>query len=1626
MQLRESEKIQSHRAKRFIFYYPYCETVLDSRTLSADLNIICDKLPIKRPIVYSRGANAQKGFVKKDTDNYEHAQLAADNCCMYFLYGVVSVTGHRCVVATSGPDKVYEVDDWIPANDRAREVAAEIEIEKEDHYYCPHCKKDFIILMHPDTLEYDYGNVIVQTVTKPIVFEGDVLMPIFIPHNWKRIELKKSVIAFSPEAWKAMSWHWEMEVAVGQLVAPHRRLGYDLPNMGPSEKDVDRLIRIAGCCGGKLETVDNTGGMIMAYFEKLIGRKGTLLTARFQLLGFPFLDGLCLERWTWVNSYNDRAQVWTTKNFPIHEPLIVAFTTRKGLQFANFGAPIEDQHVVRGLLCGTDNTHHAVLFGIVGKYGGQDYSIYHYKAVQLIAKYQGRSVMTDQDMILANGTLPVAIDPETDTYFLIQPAAATTFIPSNLYYAWATTTTDAWGAVMNTATTMEETSRAKMAEYCIIINALASEGELLKLSENDSASGSIGLSHRKCTHHQCCAEACAEQKKGKLTRKSKLNVSTAVLRTKIGGGKPLENTTSGDHQDPSPTPANASTVNTSPSEPEQPRKDNPQQKTPKQPNKPGKPLPDKDGFVVVEPKKGSPKGESSTPSDKSSEPCSSGLSTAFKELSAAISQWQKENKDVETGVNILNSFVDKYKIDMTRQTSATRKLRNYYGIVRHISKKETKPSKPRESKTSQPRNLQKQGTEDSSSRNNYQSHALATLSRQLNNLERSMQLTEEKMDMLTKAYKSSNKDSSSTSTQQKGKTSTALQNPSMQCQESSTVQQTFQHLIDQSVNLSVDKLSILCATLPALTTGHLNTDESICRSSHSLIKEVCTQAREPQVSSPSSLSQDSPQSPTSSGNISQKEEVNRELTSPEKRSLDTQSWTFSRYFETESESESEYESTPEPLVEEEVVQPQPKAPTGSPSIPAPLRSEGTWSQPGSYLDTIKSLESDKPVDSTKQELIDTALARLEAMHCAKAKYIGWRNNRDGTLTMYFRIGGDGTCPSITQETITCFEHVIPVLQASLDKYSVVLDLEHELKEEPLLPKTSNSSQGSGQSQAEKDTHLETQDSYSTSSGASWNPKYGGRPISENDLPDILRNMPVVLQSAPASINGRCASALLLETLEPTTTSIMGYSFRRSAHQKSTLMTGSGSQTDSESQSPNKESLRRQYSSALASLRGLTLTRAILIHRKYTIYRKFWKVFMSQNQTTKRTRQQKRRQTRKQAKYMRHLANWRNKVDAVKSVSGAMVNIPLTSSTAYLKTVLDPVHMADYQCIGIPDGTTTYTRMYNQISTYSIPEVPGDIMANTGAGGAWAKQTLANFDSLTITTYYIVQTEFAAPLFVFYIGTGTLTGVTGTKDVIGCTQVGDTQISSLAAKSSYRLVAKSMTIDNIGEKMYRGGYFTCMTPPAAFGYTSSSNADNWILDLDVASTSQVAAYNGDAGVYAVLRPYSPTAMKLWKKFDASEVLKITWKGATFDWTVTMAQANPQNIGWAQSVVAFTPPSPWTLKASSTTVPNWMLRVTVAQQFEYQVPSAESMTHAMKDDGVINAVQALMQYHIPYYPASYNDWRKVLGKIRNTYKTYKPLIDVAAGYIPYGNAVVSGVDALLDRFDKAKQAGAYAPA
>lgn len=1623
MQFSESEKRNSHRAKRFIFYYPYCETVLDSRTLSADLNIICDKLPIKRPVVYSRGANAQKGFEKKETDNLAHAQLAADNCCMYFLYGVVSVTGHRCIVATSGPDKVYEVDDWIPANDRAREVAAEIEVEESEHYYCPHCKKDFIILMHPDTLDYDYGNVIVQTVTKPVVFEGDVLMPIFIPHNWKRIELKRSVIAFSPEAWKAMSWHWEMEVAVGQLVAPHRRLGYDLPNMGPNEKDTDRLIRIAGCCGQRIETVDNTGGMIMAYFEKLMGHKGALLTARLQLLGFPFVDGMCLERWTWLNSYKDRAEVWTAKHFPTHEPLIVAFTTRKGLQFANFGAPIEDQHVVRGLLCGTDNTHHAVLFGIVGKYTPQDYDIYHYKAVQLIAKYKGRQVMTDQDMILANGTLPVAIDPETDTYFLIQPASATTFIPSNLYYAWATTTTDAWGSVMNTATTMQETSRAKMAEYCIIINALASEGELLRLSENDSASGSIGLSHKKCTPRQCCAGACAERKKGKLTRSSKLNVSTAVLQTKIGGGKPIENSTSGDHPAPSPTPVNANTANTNPSAPEQDDDAKPKETMPKPQTQRGQSLPDKDGFVVVQPKKKSPKEGSNTPSEQSSESCSSGLSLAFKELSAAISQWQKDKKDVETGVNILNAFVDKYKIDMTRQTSATRKLRNYYGIVRHTSKKETKPQKKGGSKTSPPRNSPKQGTEDSSNRNNYQSHALATLSRQLNNLERSIQLTEEKMDTLTKAFKSSNRDSSPTSTPQKAKISTSSPSQSTPCQDSNSVQQTFQHLIDQSVNLSVDKLSILCATLPTLTTGHLASDESICRSSHSLIKEVCTRANEEQASSPSLSSQDSPQSPTSSGNISPKEAEPHVVTSPEKDTTDSKSLRFSQYFESESDSDEEYESTPEPLdVDEEPIAP----PTGTPSIPAPLKSEGSWSQPGSYLETIKSLESDKPVDSTKQEWIEHALVRLEAMRCAKARYCGWKDNHDGTLTMYFRVGEDGTSPSITQETITCFEHVIPTLQTSLDKSSVVLDSEHELKEEPLLPKKSSSSQGTGLSPEEKDIPLEIQDTSSTSSGASWNPKYGGRPISENDLPDILRNMPVVLQSAPASINGRCASALPLQTLEPTTLSITGSSSTNSVLRRSILTTGNGSQTNSEFPSRSNENLRKLYSNALASLRDVILTRAILIHRKYSICRKLSIVLMSQNQPTKKSRQQRRRQTRKQAKYMRHLANWRNKVDAVKSVSGAMVNIPLTSSTAYLKTVLDPVHMADYQCIGIPDGTTTYTRMYNQISTYSIPEVPADIMANTGAGGAWAKQTLSNFDSLTITTYYIVQTEFAAPLFVFYIGTGTLPGVTGTKDVIGCTQVGDTQISTLAAKSSYRLVAKSMTIDNIGQKMYRGGYFTCMTPPAAFGYTSSSNADNWILDLDIASTSQVAAYNGDSGVYAVLRPYSPTAMKLWKKFDASEVLKVTWKGATFDWTVTMAQANPQNIGWAQSVVAFTPPSPWSISASAKDTPNWMLRVTVAQQFEYQVPSAESMTHAMKDDGVINAVQALMQYHIPYYPASYNDWRKVLGKIRNTYKTYKPLIDVAAGYIPYGNAVVSGVDALLDRFDKAKQAGAYAPA
>lgn len=243
-----------------------------------------------------------------------------------------------------------------------------------------------------------------------------------------------------------------------------------------------------------------------------------------------------------------------------------------------------------------------------------------------------------------------------------------------------------------------------------------------------------------------------------------------------------------------------------------------------------------------------------------------------------------------------------------------------------------------------------------------------------------------------------------------------------------------------------------------------------------------------------------------------------------------------------------------------------------------------------------------------------------------------------------------------------------------------------------------------------------------------------------------------------------------------------------------------------------------------------------------------------------------------------------------------------------------------------------------------------------------------------------------------------------------------KLGTLSDGAEVRLVAKSATITNVGERMYRGGYMTCSRLPQGTTHDSSSNATSWAIRDNQVSLSQVTAFDGDRGVYAVLQPHVQADMCAWKHFDTSEPFLYYPSIATptpISLSSSSSLSEPESNGWLPSVIRFTPPSPW--KSDGTA--NWSLRATVCQQWEYRAPSSEATDAVPFDPSVLTTLFALCEYQDSFYPASYNDLKSVMRRVREAYKRYQPLIDVAAGYIPYGNAVNSGVKALLDGVAKA---------
>lgn len=234
------------------------------------------------------------------------------------------------------------------------------------------------------------------------------------------------------------------------------------------------------------------------------------------------------------------------------------------------------------------------------------------------------------------------------------------------------------------------------------------------------------------------------------------------------------------------------------------------------------------------------------------------------------------------------------------------------------------------------------------------------------------------------------------------------------------------------------------------------------------------------------------------------------------------------------------------------------------------------------------------------------------------------------------------------------------------------------------------------------------------------------------------------------------------------------------------------------------------------------------------------------------------------------------------------------------------------------------------------------------------------------------------------------------------QIADIKIPEFVGKHEARLAGKSITIDQIGPWADRGGYMTCCVPTDAIEFTNKTYFP--FIDPAVAATNQVDAYNGTHGVYGVMRPNNKASMLEWADCYRGSV-GLKHPQVETEWYPSLTQQQYKaDQGWKSMWIGLHMPD---------SVSSWALRVMVCTTVEVKTSEAVGGANPFFDEAAINMLLAISSADMGFYPASFNDLKKVLAAVRSKYKKYKPLIDVAAGYIPYGSTINEVLNTLLGK-------------
>lgn len=345
-----------------------------------------------------------------------------------------------------------------------------------------------------------------------------------------------------------------------------------------------------------------------------------------------------------------------------------------------------------------------------------------------------------------------------------------------------------------------------------------------------------------------------------------------------------------------------------------------------------------------------------------------------------------------------------------------------------------------------------------------------------------------------------------------------------------------------------------------------------------------------------------------------------------------------------------------------------------------------------------------------------------------------------------------------------------------------------------------------------------------------------------------------------------------------------------------------------------------------------------------------------------------------------------------------------SSTPWVRTLLDPAHAREYGCRGIPDDNQMPTLLLNGRQTTAIRAA-----STSPTNGSYLRYTSA--DGFTTGTTYNGTIDNVLDITLVQTG-GILTPyflvthlITSTGQELWAVRYITTDIDDRITNPA-RLVATSATCEWIGKEINKGGYWES-------GY-GIARLDSSGLHVDTVANRNMVTFSANAGtgVYAVSKFNNFDQYKMW---NTKATRRANIDVASNSGALGTIQLDYIDYTTISLNYTFTPVFV-TYYPDPTSSPDFLLRYTIAEVAEIVTPYNQGGIDGAKyDPQTAVDIRHLYDDIDLIFPASYNDYRKVLNFLTKNVKRLPGFMASLSTHFPLVNNVVGLLRTFLDGYD-----------